>query len=679
MSAGWLAAVHTVSVLWAGSVWRACWQGTLLILAAAIACRLFPRLPAGARCWVWWLACLKLLMGLAWVRPMALPVLPAAAPAAPVASAAPVVAPEMAPMGPLTAAPVPSSNARPVAAPALAPSTARLASASRPGRAIPLALLLGLWLGGVGSPLWGVGRQWRTVRQLGRGARPLTEGWIQTQAGELAARLGLRRLPPLRETAAAPGPLVVGLLRPVVLLPEAVGERLSPVELRMALAHIRRGDLRLALVPELAQALFFFHPLVGLAGREWAMAREAACDAAALLAPAAALPDARRRLAVSRASQAIANRIVALQRALIATRVAEMRRAARSPGPVPAQRAAASHPARPAQSVRLEVPAGVELAMMGDGVQARRNARDRRRIEDVLALRLRERGSRGEAVWLRASQARRFTVQVEENPNGASRAILVPPIDTPLELEVPDGVKIEVVGGALFDRGAGHTLRTEGPAMVHLSSGIRLMTRSTPILLAERRAGTGEQTPSSAPPAAPDGLPPGGDRTAPPGFPEGRPPGGDLSAPPGFPEGSVGRNVTEQILLAHLQAGGLLPDLQALPQGLRGVIVFPLKNALIVRGTPAAIAEMKVALAVIDVPLQAGDLVVTLRHGDPAAVRVAALALPRPGRLQVREKTLRFSGRAEWLQRVRGVVFAAELTHPRSVPQGRATGVSLVP
>jgi peroxiredoxin len=50
------------------------------------------------------------------------------------------------------------------------------------------------------------------------------------------------------------------------------------------LAHLQRGDLHLSLVPHLAQLLFFFHPLAGLACREWAMAREAACDAAALRA-----------------------------------------------------------------------------------------------------------------------------------------------------------------------------------------------------------------------------------------------------------------------------------------------------------------------------------------------------------------------------------------------------------
>lgn len=46
------------------------------------------------------------------------------------------------------------------------------------------------------------------------------------------------------------------------------------------LIHLRRRDLWWGLLPALAQHLFFFHPLVHLAAREYAIAREAACDAA---------------------------------------------------------------------------------------------------------------------------------------------------------------------------------------------------------------------------------------------------------------------------------------------------------------------------------------------------------------------------------------------------------------
>ena len=48
------------------------------------------------------------------------------------------------------------------------------------------------------------------------------------------------------------------------------------------LVHLRRKDLWLGWVPALAHRIFFFHPLAALAVREYAVAREAACDAEVL-------------------------------------------------------------------------------------------------------------------------------------------------------------------------------------------------------------------------------------------------------------------------------------------------------------------------------------------------------------------------------------------------------------
>ena len=95
-------------------------------------------------------------------------------------------------------------------------------------------------------------------------------------------------------------PLAVGLLHPAVILPPRLLAGLSAQEQRMALAHelahLRRRDLWLGWVPALAQALFFFHPLVRRAGREYALAREEACDAEALQATGAAPADYGRLL-----------------------------------------------------------------------------------------------------------------------------------------------------------------------------------------------------------------------------------------------------------------------------------------------------------------------------------------------------------------------------------------------
>ena len=92
--------------------------------------------------------------------------------------------------------------------------------------------------------------------------------------------MGMNHTTQLRMSAAIDSPQVNGLWRPTVLLP--ANQALTPTEAAMALghelAHLRRGDLWLGWVPALAQRLFFFHPLVIWAIREYALNREAACD-----------------------------------------------------------------------------------------------------------------------------------------------------------------------------------------------------------------------------------------------------------------------------------------------------------------------------------------------------------------------------------------------------------------
>ena len=59
---------------------------------------------------------------------------------------------------------------------------------------------------------------------------------------------------------------------------------MSADDLDMALTHelihLQRRDLWWGLLPAVSQHLFFFHPLVHVAAREYALAREEACDGA---------------------------------------------------------------------------------------------------------------------------------------------------------------------------------------------------------------------------------------------------------------------------------------------------------------------------------------------------------------------------------------------------------------
>ena len=266
--------------LWASRMGHACIGGGLFVAGVWAVCRLAPRLPAALRASLWWLACLKLVLDWYGIAPLTLPVLPSTSALQVRQAASPsVISPS--PPG-LTRvnqtrnakfAPISDEAAsRPVSVPPLAPRFPW-----------PLCLQL-LWLAGVLCGLLRAVRQGLQFKRLVQAARPAA--LPADLLTSLAAILGLSQPPRFLESGDVTAPCVAGLFRAVILLPQNFSQMLSPDEARLALAHemahLRRNDLRLALLPALAQTLFFFHPLVWLGVREWAAAREEACDALAL-------------------------------------------------------------------------------------------------------------------------------------------------------------------------------------------------------------------------------------------------------------------------------------------------------------------------------------------------------------------------------------------------------------
>ena len=236
--------------------------GGALAAAAWLACRwLSP--TAGLEAAVWWLVSLQFVLGLVSVEPLALPVLPAGA--SPVALRFEG-----------TAGPDAGESARFAVATA-EPSTAQ----PYPWRAA-LALC---WLAGIAAAaVRGARRVHWTSRMRARSAPAWTAARVE--AWRLAGQLGLRQVPDVRRSSEIEAPMLVGLVNPIVLLPEGRFDALSDDERRMALCHellhLRRRDLWWGLVPFVAERIFFFHPLARLAAREYVVARESACDAAVI-------------------------------------------------------------------------------------------------------------------------------------------------------------------------------------------------------------------------------------------------------------------------------------------------------------------------------------------------------------------------------------------------------------
>ncbi len=113
-------------------------------------------------------------------------------------------------------------------------------------------------------------------------ARTRREGILAELLAEAAATLRVRRRVAIATTTVCHGPVLAGIFRPVILLPETMAAALTEPQLKLVitheLAHARRWDNLVLLVQRLAEMLFFFHPVVWLCG--WMMRREAeaACD-----------------------------------------------------------------------------------------------------------------------------------------------------------------------------------------------------------------------------------------------------------------------------------------------------------------------------------------------------------------------------------------------------------------
>lgn len=86
----------------------------------------------------------------------------------------------------------------------------------------------------------------------------------------------------LLESAHVPGPVTLGIVRPVIILPMGFAEGASAEHLTAALghelAHIRRRDYALNLLCEILMLPLAFHPLVPALKRRIGRTREIACD-----------------------------------------------------------------------------------------------------------------------------------------------------------------------------------------------------------------------------------------------------------------------------------------------------------------------------------------------------------------------------------------------------------------
>jgi beta-lactamase regulating signal transducer with metallopeptidase domain len=144
----------------------------------------------------------------------------------------------------------------------------------------------GLWVLGVGVlSMRSIGGWWLIQRLRATAVDEAPEA-LQASFARIAVALGIRRETLLRISSAVAGPITIGALRTMVLLPLSSLTLLGPEELEMVLAHelahVRRADFLCNIAQTLVETLFFFHPAVWWIGKQIRHERELCCDDLAL-------------------------------------------------------------------------------------------------------------------------------------------------------------------------------------------------------------------------------------------------------------------------------------------------------------------------------------------------------------------------------------------------------------
>lgn len=157
-------------------------------------------------------------------------------------------------------------------------------------------IFFAVWLAGACGAVFagGIG-YWQSLRRIARGRVKTVDRIVQSVASA-AGQLGLKRSPKVIASSAIDSPAVMGLLRPVLLLPSNFPEGFTSREERLIilheLTHLKRRDLPLNWLLCALQALHWFNPLLWLAFARMRADRETACDADVLQAA----PEDCRRL-----------------------------------------------------------------------------------------------------------------------------------------------------------------------------------------------------------------------------------------------------------------------------------------------------------------------------------------------------------------------------------------------
>jgi uncharacterized protein (TIGR03435 family) len=242
---------------WTAALVNHLWQSTGITLIAWLLAVSLRRNQARTRYWMWMIASLKFLV------PFSL--LVAAGESLRSMLAAPIQRPALAVAMEQITEPFPQTTSTATVDYVSATSFA----ATHHHNLLPL-MLIAVWLCGFLLVAISWSRSWWKIRAAVRASSQMT----------LVAAVPVLSTPRLLE------PGVFGILRPALLLPENITDRLSTEQLRTIIAHemchVRRRDNLTAAIHMFVKAAFWFHPAVWWIENRLLEERERACDEAVL-------------------------------------------------------------------------------------------------------------------------------------------------------------------------------------------------------------------------------------------------------------------------------------------------------------------------------------------------------------------------------------------------------------
>lgn len=165
-------------------------------------------------------------------------------------------------------------------------AAAPLASPSHPSPW--MGWLVMVWLAGVAALSLRAAGGWYLVRSLTRRETSALPAALLQRCRQLQHRLAVAGPVRFLLSHRIHVPMVIGFLRPVILIPVSALAGLSPQQLDALilheLAHIRRLDTITNMLLVVVETILFYHPAVWWAARQVRMEREHACDDVAVSA-----------------------------------------------------------------------------------------------------------------------------------------------------------------------------------------------------------------------------------------------------------------------------------------------------------------------------------------------------------------------------------------------------------